>query len=272
MEKKESKKKDPSFFKKILFKQKKIISNLKNTILESKIIIALLIILIIFIIYVYNIQYKLPFYDKAVILPNNKYFLVSNHNNICTEDFKKMHKLKTGDMLLFKAYNNFNSIFTGSYYGHVGLIYKNCIFEAAAVKNQVLFSDFSHKGIYCTPIYPRIIKYPGKIYVKRLKNNLSNLQISSFANFIRYALKNMEYDHNVVQNGIKKLLKLKYMDKNTDCGQIVFLSLISMGLIDFNEYFKPELHHLKRVTNISKLQSDNEYEEAVELIYMPYFL
>lgn len=51
----------------------------------------------------------------------------------------------TGDMILFKAYNNFNSVLHGSYYGHIGIVYMvdivNKVDNANANKDNVNVDD-----------------------------------------------------------------------------------------------------------------------------------
>lgn len=185
--------------------------------------------------------------------------------------------LKTGDMILFKAYNNFYSIIHGSYFGHVGLVfidpldsYKTpMIFEANGVESTPLKEHHPRNGIFLTPLADRIKKYKGRCFIKRLKEPLSDIQIKEFKDFIDYAKNNFQYDYCIGKNAFKKLLGYKRCDKNTDCGQLVFLSLICLNLLDINEYNTPIFNHLLYVNNLYKLKN-NSYEDLEEIIDHPF--
>ena len=185
--------------------------------------------------------------------------------------------LKTGDMILFKAYNNFYSIIHGSYFGHVGLVFIDpvdsnktpMIFEANGIDSIPLKEHHPRNGIFLTPLADRIKKYKGRCFIKRLKKPLSDIKIKEFKDFIDYAKNNFQYDYCIGKNAFKKRLGYKRCDKNTDCGQLVFLSLICLNLLDIKEYDTPIFNHLLYVNNLYGLKN-NSYDDLDEIIDHPF--
>ena len=201
-----------------------------------------------------------------------QYYYLEVNNKIFVDDLKD---LKTGDMILFKAYNNFYSIIHGSYFGHVGMVYIDkitgipMIFEANGVESTPLKEHHPKNGIFLTPLSERIKKYKGRCFIKRLKKPLSDIQTENFKDFIEYTKDNFHYDYCIAKNALKKLLGYKRCDKNTDCGQLAFLSLICMELLEINEYDDPIFNHLLYVNNLYELKN-NSYTELEEIIDHPF--
>jgi hypothetical protein len=189
------------------------------------------------------------------------------------DDIINSKLLKTGDLIVFKAFNNFNSIYTSSYFGHIGIVYVEngipMLFEANGIEHTPLKSHHSTHGIFLTPLADRIKKYKGRCFWKPLKFALtSDIQLQ-FYDFIQYALNNMYYEYNVISDGIKKGLGLEKCTNKTNCGQIVFLALLKMQLLDIAEYNTMTFNHLKKMTNIKKLKN-NEYLNLIEFIDHPF--
>jgi hypothetical protein len=185
------------------------------------------------------------------------------------------HLLKTGDIILFKANNNFNSLMHTSYFGHCGIIYVGddnipMLFEANGIDHMPLREHHSRTGIFFTPVIDRIKKYKGRCYLKQLSEPLEQSVIDGFREFIDYCMVNFKYDMKVVSSGMKKYFGLKKCDTNTNCGDITFLSLIKLGLLDISEYDKPRLHHLKYVVNVENLLNGYYYRDLVEIIDHPF--
>jgi len=199
---------------------------------------------------------------------------ISTDYKIFVDDLQDHQFLKTGDMILFKAYNNFNSIFHGSYYGHVGIVYilngTPMLFEANGIERVPLKDHHSKRGVFLTPLVDRIKKYKGRCFWKPLNRPLSEHTIQDFENFIQYCLGNLEYDYAVISGGFKRWLGLAKCGKGTDCGQIVFLSLIKLGLLPVEEYDTPRLHHLKYVCGLESLTDGYKYMPLVEVIDHPF--
>ena len=185
---------------------------------------------------------------------------------------------KTGDMILFHAYNNINPIFIGSFWGHIGIVYTDpegninngnpVLFEAASTTKMKLCPNYNIKGIMITDLYTRLSKYPGLIAVKRLDKHIKFDTQVEFKNFIEYAKKNMEYNDKIFKSGISKKLGCKINNK-TNCGELVFLSLIKLGLIELERYDDRILHHLLYMCNITKL-NNNYYNTPNEILFNPF--
>jgi len=199
---------------------------------------------------------------------------ITTEYRIFVDDLPSHTLFKTGDLILFKAYNNFNSIFHGSYFGHIGVVYIQdgipMLFEANGIERVPLRDHHSKRGVFLTPLLDRIKKYKGRCFWKPLNNAIDPEIINGFADFIKYSLNYFEYDYNVITGGVKRMLGISKCGHGTDCGQIVFLSLIKLGLLDIKEYDKPRLHHLRYVCNVTKLQNDYTYLPLIEVIDHPF--
>lgn len=219
--------------------------------MSSRIAVGIVIVLIIY--YIYCIQYAK--------LDCSEIFL---------DEFITSPALKTGDIILFKAFNHFNSVFIGSYFSHIGVVYiangVPMLFEAANVEEMPLKSHHSRRGIYLTRLADRIKKYKGRCYWKPLNQPLSNSYIAEYQRFIHFALQNMYYDTAVLTDGIKKGLGIEKCGLGTNCGQITFLSLIKLKLLDEKKYNQSIFHHLKWMAEITEL--DNKGYQYMDLIHI----
>jgi hypothetical protein len=184
---------------------------------------------------------------------------------------------KTGDIIVFKASNNFNSIFHGSYFGHMGIVYIDpndpthtpMLFEANGVERMPLMPRHPTCGIFLTPLSARISKYKGRCFLKQLEEPLREDIVRQFGPFIDYCLANFQYDKNIGTSALKKYLGFKRCDSKTDCGQIVFLSLIKLGLLSIEDYDKPIFHHLLHVAKLKEV-TNNYYRDLVEIVDHPF--
>jgi hypothetical protein len=202
------------------------------------------------------------------------YYWCFSHPRLKSErlgDLLDQSKFKTGDLILFKAVDNFNGSLIMSYYGHVGIVYVEndvpYIFEAADPTNMALDPDQNHHGIFMSPLESRAKTYKGYTYHKELKTPLSPEILDEFKSFIDYCLDNMAYETRVVSNGIKKGAGEK-IGLRVNCGELVFLSLIKLGLIPIEYYEKKSFHHLNWMCTITDL-TDNGYLEPVKITYSP---
>ncbi len=113
-----------------------------------------------------------------------QFYKISTDYKIFVDDLQYHSFLKTGDMILFKAYNNFNSIFHGSYYGHVGIVYMlngtPMLFEANGIERVPLKDHHSKRGVFLTPLVDRIKKYKGRCFWKPLNRPLGEHSIYDF--------------------------------------------------------------------------------------------
>lgn len=201
-----------------------------------------------------------------------QFYRIKCQEQIFIDDVIAENKLRTGDMLLFKAYDNFNSIITTCYYGHVGIVYIEngipMLFEANATEGKHLMPHHNKRGIYLTPVETRVKKYKGRCFIKRLSQELTDEQIVNLKAFIDYSLENLAYEHSVVKSFFKKILRTELCDKNTNCGEITFLAMIVMGLLPIEQYDQYIAHHLKFVCYTDTGYEPNE--ALIEIIDHPY--
>lgn len=214
------------------------------------------VLIIIIIVYVYTLQYAPT--------GNHKVFL---------DDIQ--HGFKTGDIILFKAYNNFNSLKHTSYYGHVGIVYVGddgipMLFEANGIDHMPLMEHHDKTGMFFTPLIDRIKKYKGIICWKILSEPIDAETECDFRYFIDYCMNNMKYDMGIKSSALKKYLGISRCNLGTNCGELVFLSLIKLGLISPDEYDVPRLHYLKYIVNIKHLQNGYRYLDPLEIIDHPF--
>ena len=152
--------------------------------------------------------------------------------------FKNIN-FKTGDIILFHAWDNSNTVFLGTYWGHVGIVYKDpktnipMLFEAAKTKKMLGCPEYNKHGIMITDLKTRLEKYPGLIACKILNNNLDECAIQDLHKFIEYSKSNMSYNNNIVYNYFKKLFGDK-LNNLTNCGELVTLSLIKLNWVKQN--------------------------------------
>ena len=215
---------------------------------------------------------KKPYYSSV--------YLEELYLNGSCGDLDESCKVKTGDLILFKAMDNLHSTIIGNYFTHVGIIIiddkltngKPYIFEATGVRKLQLRQDKSKRGIYCTSLLERLKRFRGYIYLKSLDNPILPMMHNNLLNFIYYALDNMDYEYNITRSCVRKLLGDTCSD-NTNCGELVFLSLINMDLLSEKHWKSPitprNLHHLRWMCNIQKLNNEYKYNDIIEIIKTP---
>lgn len=200
--------------------------------------------------------------------------MLANPPNLITKQFDTM-TFKTGDMILFHAYDNINPVFIGSYWGHVGIVYKDpdtlnppLLFEAANTTDMKNCPDYNKHGIMITDLKKRLEKYPGKLACKILNRPINKGIIRGMFEFIAYARKYMYYNKNIFYNSIKKK-KGEKINNATNCGELVALSLIKLGLLPEKILGEKISHHLLYVANLTELQN-NYYFTPIELTFNPF--
>lgn len=167
-----------------------------------------------------------------------------DYENIWLKDIK----FKTGDIILFKGIEHMNSAFIMSYFTHVGIIYVDengnpFLFEAA--HPDTIWGNDDKKSIFLSNAIDRITKYKGLVFYKELDVELTNT--ANFKYFIDYALKNMFYKKNLLSETAYEWFCNVPCADNTSCGELVFLSLIYLGLIDEDKWKNRDFHYLRDV-------------------------
>lgn len=201
-------------------------------------------IIVLIIAYVWNMQYNHPKVPKLLL-----------------EEFP----WKTGDLVLLHAYDNFNATFIGSYFTHCGIVVIDegipMLFEANGIEGMTLLEHHPKNGIFYSELIPRLQKYKGKVFVRPCIINIDPMRELALKEFIHYAKKTFYYDISVFVNGIKKYFGLKRCDHATDCGQITFLSMLCLGIIHIDEYYKPIAHHLRYIVTVPGYDSILELKD-----------
>jgi hypothetical protein len=188
---------------------------------------------------------------------------------------KHFHEMsfKTGDLILFKADNNYYSIIHGCYFGHIGMVieYGSELYlaEAAGYYSPNIVTRETDNGIYVTKLYDRIARYKGTCYHKALQKPISPIYFGKLLHFIRYAAENFEYDESVISAGARLGFGFERCGWKTNCGQFIFLLLMCLDLLPISYYDKTMFHHLNYVTNITQLEK-NKYLELIEIMTHPF--
>jgi len=182
------------------------------------------------------------------------------------------NKVKTGDLILFHALDNINPIYIGSYYGHIGMVYVDpdkpetpYLFEAFNTSGMPFYPSKFSNGIALTDLQQRLDTYRGYCFYKELAKPIDKKLIINFKDFIKYAIKNMWYNENVVDNFIKKIFFNERLKKGTNCGEIVYMSLIKLGLISQEHIYNNRFHHLLWLSNVKEVKN-NIYLEPVYVL------
>lgn len=216
----------------------------------------------------------------CIILLSYIYYIYLCHpilDSIHYEHISKQNRFKTGDLILFHALDNINPIFIGSYYGHIGIVYVNpddpqripYIFEANSTRNLPILDRHNKRGIFLSPLENRVRKYKGYVFYKELSGKVPEYIVRDFSNFIKYALENMYYEDRILYSGAKKAFGEK-LGNNTNCAELVLLSLIKLGILDINNYNKSSWHYLRWVCSIKNLDNGMHYYDPIYIIDHPF--
>lgn len=183
---------------------------------------------------------------------------------------------KTGDLVLFHALDNINSLFIGCYYTHVGVVYRATpnsrpyIFEAwNPTESDRHPVEIAH-GIALSELENRIQSYRGYVFYKPLVHPVPQQSIDDFYKFIEWALINMHYHTKVIRNGASKLLLNDSLRIGTNCGELAYLSLIKLGLLKTTRLRENRKHHLRWICSLAATDNGNAYMPPVYL-WQDYF-
>lgn len=214
-------------------------------------------------------------YIIIIILMTWVWYIYFNHPKYDVFEYSQLkHKYKTGDMILFHGLDNCNPIFIGTYYGHVGIIYIDpedetntpYIFEAFCPSTMPIFPQECKKGISISLLENRMKSYRGYCFYKELERPIQDVNLLfEFREFIAFSIENMYYDEQIVLNSISKILFNESLGYGTNCGELVYLSLIKLNLLP-QEYFDyNNKHHLLYLTRLNKMHN-NRYNTPVYVL------
>lgn len=172
---------------------------------------------------------------------------------------------KTGDLILFHGLDNNNAVYIGCYYTHIGIIYRETpysrpyLFEAWNPHHDILYPNEVAHGMAFTDLEHRLLSYRGYVFYKPLEYEISQQTNEDFYKFIYWAMCHMKYNPRVISNGIKKLIFNDKLRTGTNCGEIVYLSLIKLGLLGLPRLYENRKHHLRWLSNLEQTDTYNKY-------------
>ena len=178
------------------------------------------------------------------------------NQSICYNDIK----WKTGDLMLFRGNDNIYPIFFGNTFSHVGIVYIDSynvprLLEACNTKKFV--------GVSNRTIHDVINTYNGTLYFKQLIYPIDSSYEQEFEHFANFSCENFQYEKRIIYSTLMNYLTNTPIQRNLNCGELSFLSLIKLGLIDLSQYKNAiKLHYLKYITYITKVK-DNEYSDTI---------
>lgn len=198
------------------------------------------------------------------------YYIYLDHPDFPVVEYSEVaKKFKTGDIILFHALDNINPVFIGTYYGHIGIVYIDpaqphspYIFEAFNPGAMPYFPPECKNGIALTSLEHRLNSYRGYCFYKELARPIEPQIQESFGEFIDYALTNLYYNQAVISSGLNKLLFNQSLHMGTNCGELVYMSLIKLGLLDQDYFHSNRRHHLLWLSNLEWLKN-NAYKKPV---------
>lgn len=199
-------------------------------------------------------------------------------DEIYLEELLEKKQLKTGDLILFKAQNNLYATPMFNHFTHIGMVIVDpvlnnnepYIFEAKGVRNIKIIKQRHTRGILFTPLKGVIEKYKGRVYYKSLSANINTDMHMKLVNFLFHALKNMKYEYNSPGSSLRKKLLGERCGNETNCGELIFLCLVNMGLLSINHWNMQVFHYLKWMCYIKKLKKNYKYLDIKKVLVTAY--
>lgn len=196
------------------------------------------------------------------------------------DNLLKTHRFKTGDIILFHSYENKYSMFIG-YYTHVGIVYVDpkdqkkvpFLFEAIGPPDENSCASqkkISQNGICISKLEDRLRRYKGLIFYKELNKKVPPEICVEFKNFINFATNHMFYDFNFHSMIIHKAIMRNICSINTNCGELVFLSLIKLGILPKTIYYKKISHHLLWISRLKNMNDGFFYKDPIYINDFPF--
>jgi hypothetical protein len=215
------------------------------------------------------------FYISIIVIICWIYYIYLAHPDYQSFEYDELkHKFKTGDIILFHALDNINPIVIGTYYGHIGIVWVDpddqekvpYIFEAFNPKTMPFYPKEFSSGIALSSLEHRLNTYRGYCFYKELKSSIDIHVQQNFKYFIEYAQINMYYNTSIFNNSISKLLYNENLHNGTNCGELVYLSLIKLNLLPMDYLYDNTKHHLLWLSKLGKISQKNKYLEPVYIL------
>jgi hypothetical protein len=145
------------------------------------------------------------------------------------DDIKFTH----GDIILFKAFDNWFAPVFINRFTHCGIIVE---FNG----ELKLFEVVTGMRPFLINIYPRLREYRGDVFYKPVAKPCGDL-----SRFIKYAMENMQYDVEVPWSFLRKLCG-EDLTNWTNCAELTYLCLVAGGLVEKKKIY----HHLKYICDL----------------------
>lgn len=187
------------------------------------------IIIILSLLLIYNIfmlcklfNYLLDEPDYSICYNTKKYNIALLDNNLSN--------IQTGDILLFSSYIYYPifRIFGNKIFSHIGMVVKiNNEYYSLEMTDFYILNDkiYTHKSLF--PLYDRINKYTGNIFISKLKNPLNYSQLNKLYNLISKSATFL----NPIQLYINMIYDYKFNDKYT-CSSYIYYILKELNILD----------------------------------------
>lgn len=218
---------------------------------------VLIVLIIIVILWCWNFLWVHPAYDKVA--------------------YREIEPFcKSGDLILFHGLDSINAAYMGSYYTHIGMVYRSTptarplLFEAWNSSEEVLFPKEIGHGIAITDLENRVQSYRGYVFYKPLAHGITQDQNMRLHTFMQWAYKNMYYNTRVISNGAKKILLNDPLRHGTNCGELIYIALIAMGILADARTTENRKHHLRWVCGLESTDNGNLYL-PIKYIWQDYF-
>lgn len=180
----------------------------------------------------------------------------------------KTSTFKTGDLILFHALDNLSALAIGTYYTHIGVVYCDetgqKLFEAVSPERELLVGD-NRNGIVLCDLEQRLRTYRGYVFHKKVSLSVDEESKGHFRRFIDFAVRNLYYNTNILRNFINKVLFAEPIHRGVNCGELVYLSLICLGILPKKHFHENRKHHLQWLANLTDI-----YDEMKYIYYDPF--
>ncbi len=180
---------------------------------------------------------------------------------------------KTGDIILFHALDNINPLFFGTYYTHIGVIYKKgdqlLLFEAANPNREILLGSNS-RGIILCDLETRLRTYRGYILYKELNMEVPLAAQQQLDTLIEYAVQNCYYNPYVIGNFIDKMVFGDNIHHGLNCGELVYLALVALGILPKKYFEENRKHHIRWLSRLGDIETGYSYADPKYIYYDPF--
>lgn len=181
------------------------------------------------------------------------------HEEVHIEDFKP----KTGDIILFKHNITLHGLYT--YYTHIGIVFIDpddvnqtpLIFEIVYNGNEIFDKHLENNkpSVILTNFKDRVTRYYGSVFIKPLNKPLTYSEKRAFKEFIKSHLKS-KFKMPTIYRILKQLLRIEYATYHHDCAEIVYKTLVHIGLLSWQDYcsirLQPYFMDLIDLENVKK--------------------